>query len=81
MTRLRKRDAANLLDRYDADPIGALSTAVGLVLDLGDPLPDWPTLVARCDFDAERTRALVDRDPAALDRLAADLNELRQLPR
>ena len=79
MTRLRKRDAARLLDRYDSDPISALSVALGVVLDVNEPLPSWSDLVASCGFDDERTRRLVRGDPDALDQLAAELNELRQL--
>lgn len=80
MSRLRKRDVAQLLDRYDADPTGALGVALARVLDLSDPLPAWSALVAACGFDAERSEQLLRRDPEALDALAAELNELRELP-
>ena len=97
--RLTKRDVEALLERYDDDPIGALSTALRRVLGDGsddrghpsgvtdasgaggvtDDVTGWARLVRSAGFDPERTAALVAGDQAALDALAAELNELRTL--
>ena len=81
MTRLTKRDVEALLDRYDADAIGALSTALAKVLGSGSGSESgsWPELVAAAHFDPRRTSALLAARPDALDALAAELNELREL--
>lgn len=76
MARLRKADAEALLAGYDADPVAALTLALRRVLE--QPCGSWEELVAV--LPVERRTSLLARDPVALDRLAADLNELRELP-
>ena len=97
--RLTKRDVEDLLERYDEDPIGALSAALRRVLgdgpDRDDPTasttpptggpPDeraaWASVVRSVGFDRDRETALLAGDHAALDALAAELNELRTIQR
>jgi len=105
--RLTKRDVEDLLERYDEDPIGALSAALRRLLGggadpdartaVGPPGPesleppsgragdaddaDWERLVRAAGFGPERTADLVAGDQAALDTLAAELNELRTIAR
>ena len=73
--RLSKRDAEQLLADYDANPIGALSTALRIVLELPDC--DWPDLLAAAPLEDSRRRRLLATDHASLDDLAAELNEAR----
>ena len=77
IARLKKADAARLLDTYDADPIAALTTALRVALDL--PLATWPALIAAAPIDDDRRTRLLRGDIAALDALAAELNERRTL--
>lgn len=77
IAKLKKADAARLLDRYDGGAIAALTTALRIVLD--QPGADWPTLIAAAPLDDARRGRLLDRDVAALDALAAELNERRCL--
>ena len=77
MNRLGKRDVEALLDRFDDDPIGALETALRMVLD--EPELEWSELVAAAPLDRGVRLALLARDNAALDRLVRDLNERRTL--
>ena len=74
---LRKTDVERLLTDYDADPIGALTTALRRVLQMGDAT--WTELLAAAPLDAGRRRLLLSGDEASLDRLAAELNERRSL--
>ena len=78
MARLRKRDVEALLATYDEDPVGALRIALRRVLDRPDGA--WPELVAATGLAATERAALARAEPAALDRLARALNELRTLP-
>jgi hypothetical protein len=80
--RLGKRDVEALLDRYDDDPVAALEVALRRLLDRSRA--SFDELVQAMDdehrLSVERRRALLDRDPHALDALAAELNETRGLP-
>lgn len=78
MARLRKTDVEALLDHYDADPVGALTTAMRRVLD--QPDAEWPHLLDATGLPADRVRLLRAGDQRALDELAAELNEHRSLP-
>jgi hypothetical protein len=75
VTRLRKTDAEALLERYDADPIAALTAALRVALDA--PELSWPELLAVAALDERRRQELLAGDQRALDRLAAELNETR----
>lgn len=77
MSSLRKRDVEALWQRYDTDPVGALSEALRRVLDTDED--DWTTLVKSAGFTCARRILLQARDQTALDELARELNELRQL--
>lgn len=77
MTRLNKFDVEQLMNDYDADPMGALSAALAKVLDLHGAT--WPELVAAAPLDAAVRAALLEGSQDALDSLARDLNELRTL--
>ena len=74
---LTKAQVERLLDDYDADPIGALTTALRRVLRMPDAT--WPELLAAAPIDAGRRQLLLSGDQASLDRLAAELNERRGL--
>ncbi|MBK8332837.1 MAG: hypothetical protein IPL07_10740 [Acidimicrobiaceae bacterium] len=75
MTRLCKADVEQLLAGYDADPVAALTTALRVVLD--QPGGEWTALLKAAAFSCARRIRLQGNDPAALDELAAELNELR----
>ena len=75
--RLTKHAVEQLLEAYDLDPVGALTTALRVVLDR--PGATWPELVAVLDVDDTRRAALLLGEERALDALAAELNERRTL--
>jgi hypothetical protein len=79
--RLTKRDAEALLSTYDDDPVDALQQALrrltGDVAATFDELVEALTLSG--DLSPSRRRSLLARDLAALDALAAELNESRTL--
>lgn len=75
MSRLKKTDVESLLAGYDADPVGALTAALRVALDR--PELEWTALVKLAGFSCARRIRLQGNDPAALDELAAELNELR----
>ena len=77
IARLRKVDVERLLDAYNADPIGALTVALRLVLD--QPADSWHALVSAAPVDVDRRCALLAGDQASLDALLRELNELRSL--
>lgn len=77
MRRLRKSDVEELLDRYDADPIGALTLALSRLLD--QPSQGFDALVDHAPLIAADRTLLHRRDVAALDALATRLNEQRSL--
>ena len=66
-----------MLATYDDDPVAALSTALRLIT--GRTEASWEELAHVAAADPERRAALVAGDPAALDDLVRELNELRQL--
>lgn len=78
MARLTKADVVRLVDGYDADPVGALSTALRRVLD-ADHSADWPTLLSLAPLGDRRRDALAALDQRALDELLVELNEQRSL--
>jgi hypothetical protein len=71
--RLGKTDVERLMNRYDEDPIDALTTALRIVT--GRPHASWETLVAMLP-DGERLATL---ETTSLDRLAAEMNETRTI--
>ena len=77
MRRLTKRAVETLLQDFDDDPVGALTTALRIVLDRPDD--DFDALIAHADLDEQRRQHLLRRDWDALDELAAELNERRTL--
>ena len=77
MRRLTKRDVETLLQAYDHDPVGALITSLRIVLNRPDD--DFDELIAHADLDDQRRERLLQRQPDALDELAAELNERRTL--
>ena len=79
MTRLKKDHVEALLRDYDADPIGALTAALRVVLD--EPNGEWKSLLVAAKLsDPQRVR-LQAGEQAALDELASELNEARGLAR
>jgi hypothetical protein len=79
VARLTKRDAEELLDLLDRDPVGVLTRMLRKVFD--EPDSRWEALIARADFPADRAAKLLAHDRDALDELASELNELRGLGR
>ncbi|HAP78033.1 MAG TPA: hypothetical protein DCR14_18365 [Acidimicrobiaceae bacterium] len=77
LARLNKFEAEQLMNRYDTEPVAALTEALRVVLDR--PHDDWPALVNAAGFRCDRRILLHAADPSALDDLAAELNELRSL--
>lgn len=75
MTRLKKAHVEALLADYDADPVAALTAALRVALD--EPHGEWTALVKAAGFTCARRIRLQGNDPAAMDELAAELNELR----
>ena len=57
--------------------MGALTVALRIVLDRPDA--GWTELLEAAPIDADRRRRLVVADERALDQLAAELNERRDL--
>jgi hypothetical protein len=80
--RLSKRDVERLLATYDADPVGALQTALRRLFDRPNATFEEliKTLADAGRLSVERWRALEGRDVDSLDSLAAELNETRMLP-
>ena len=77
MRRLTKRDVERLLQTYDHDPLGALTTSLRIVL--GRPDDDFDELIGHANLGDQRREHLRHRQPDALDELAAELNERRTL--
>jgi hypothetical protein len=75
VTALRKSDVERLMSSYDLDPVGALTTALRVTLD--EPDLEWTALVKKAGFDCATRIRLQAEEPAALDALLVDLNELR----
>lgn len=78
MSRLKKLDVINLMDTYDHDPVGALTTALRIALD--QPDGEWTALVKAAGFSCAQRIRLQGHDPAAMDELLTYLNELRTTP-
>lgn len=79
LTVLTKAQVEALLHGYDADPIAALTSALRVVLN--QPAGEWPTLLSTADFPSARRDRLLAGEQAALDELAAELNETREIAR
>ncbi len=79
MTKLKKTHVEALLRDYDSDPIGALTAALRVVLD--QPNANWLVLLSAAILSDNRLQRLQDGEQAALDELAAELNETRDLAR
>lgn len=75
--RLTKRHVEALLEGYDADPLGALAQALSVLTGAAGGFDDQ---VAACRFEPDRMTRLQRREVAALDELAAELNESRVVP-
>jgi hypothetical protein len=77
VTDLKKRDVERMLADYDRDPVGALTAALQVTLERPDL--DWTALVKLAGFGCARRIRLQAEDPAALDELLVELNELRSV--
>lgn len=77
MARLSKAQVEALLVSYDASPIESLSAALRIALDA--PMIEWSALLELTEFSAIRHQRLLRGDTAALDELAAELNEVREV--
>lgn len=77
MARLSKAQVEALLARYDASPIDSLTAALRVALDA--PLMEWVALLELADFSVARHQRLLRGEPVALDELAAELNEVREV--
>lgn len=66
-----------MLNDYDANPVGALTTALRVILHMPDA--SWAELLKAAPIDAGRRELLLSDDQASLDDLAAELNERRSL--
>ena len=77
MTRLGKAQVEALLAGYDAAPIEALTNALRVALDA--PTLEWAALIVLADVPHERREALLEGEQTALDDLASELNELRNV--
>lgn len=64
-----------LLRDYDDDPVGALGTAISILL--GRPEAGWAELLDAAPLPPDRRAALLAGDQAAADALVIELNELR----
>jgi hypothetical protein len=73
---LKKREAEELLGSFDTDPIGALTRSLRIAT--GRPHATWEHLLAL--FPRWRRDLLLSGDAAALDSLAAEMNETRTVP-
>ncbi len=77
MTTLRKSEVERMMAGYDDDPVASLTVALRIALDRPDD--DWIALVNGAWCSCTRRIRLHALDPAALDELAAELNEQRTL--
>lgn len=71
-----------MLRDYDRDPIASLATALREILDIAADDPsasNWPSLLHAARIPNARRSRLETGDQVALDELAAELNENRQL--
>jgi hypothetical protein len=74
---LTKRDAEDLMNSYDANPLQALTRALRIVT--GMPDASWKTLVGHASPDPTHRELLYGADQSSLDKLAQLLNERRTL--
>lgn len=79
MTRLKKAHVEALLREYDINPVGALTAALRIVLN--EPAAEWTALLSMAKFSDARRVRLQAGEQDALDELAAELNETRELLR
>lgn len=82
--RVTKAEAERLTAALAADDAVVLRCALASVLvRLSESVADWPALVANSAaigaWAVGRAEAVAAEDPAALEQLAVDLNELRSL--
>jgi len=75
--RLKKADVERLLNDYDADPIAALTAALRTTMAMPDGT--WESLLSAAPISCEQRERLLNGELAALDGLAAELNERRCL--
>jgi hypothetical protein len=73
--RMSKREVESLLDTYDTSPHHALTTAMRIAL--GRPHATLETLLLCAPLESAWRNGVMAGDVAALDRLAATLNESR----
>jgi hypothetical protein len=66
-----------MMAAYDTDPVDAVTTALRSLTGRTDA--SWEELALVAATDPDRRAALLAGDPAALDDLVTELNELRQL--
>ena len=78
MSRLKKLDVVQMMERYDHDPVTALTEALRIVLD--EPEGEWTAMVKTAGFSCAQRIRLQGHDPAAMDELLTYLNELRTTP-
>jgi uncharacterized protein len=74
---LTKRDAEELMNSYDANPLQALTHALQTVT--GMPDASWNSLIAQVTTDLNQRKLLYTFDQQCLDQLAQRLNESRTL--
>jgi hypothetical protein len=74
---LTKRDAEELMNSYDANPLQALTHALRIVT--GMPNASWNSLIAQVSTDLKQRKLLYAFDQQCLDQLAQGLNESRTL--
>jgi hypothetical protein len=74
---LTKRDAEDLMNSYDANPLQALTHALRIVT--GMPDASWNSLIAQVTTDLNQRKLLYTFDQQCLDQLAQRLNESRTL--
>jgi hypothetical protein len=74
---LSKRDAENLMNNYDINPLQALTHALRIVT--GMPNASWKTLMESSFTDTQQIELLQTLDQQSFDKLAQQLNERRTL--
>lgn len=77
VAKLTKAQVEALLATYDSAPIDSLTTVLRIALDA--PTLDWVALLELAGFSDMRRQRLLRGEPAALDELAGELNEVREV--